>query len=67
MEMIEVNKEKFFECVYPLDIEVSPIGKYPYTSIFKIKGSNKLVGKIIKSGLTYPYTTTYQIEKSFLK
>jgi len=55
--MKEVTKDDFYQVIGPLNVMVSTIGDYPYTSEFRLKDSNILIGRVIprKESSTYPY------------
>lgn len=57
--MKQVTQKEFYDCIGPKDVilKIENPYKYPYTTIFYIKNTNILVGKIIgfipeNSGLT---------------
>ncbi|WP_199153453.1 hypothetical protein [Chromobacterium sp. ASV23] len=41
----EVSKDEFFKAIGPRDVSPTPVGRYPYTSLFKTR-AGAVVGKI---------------------
>ncbi len=39
-----VTKDRFYELIGILDVEVTPEGNYPYVTMFKLKKNHKIVG-----------------------
>jgi hypothetical protein len=42
----EVSRDEFFEVINKLDVHPTPIGRYPYTSLFKMR-DGRVVAKIV--------------------
>jgi hypothetical protein len=66
----EVTKEEFYNFIGPLDacISIENEYSYPYTSLWKLRGGNRLIGKTIDSytdGIknNYPIISRYYIIK----
>lgn len=45
--MKSVSREYFFSKIRELNVSVAPKGSYPYGTLFKLKNSNKIIGKSI--------------------
>jgi len=62
----EVSKDEFYNIVGPLDVTLSTLGNYPYTTEFKLR-HGRLVGKTVDSYAgehSWPVVTRYYISCS---
>lgn len=53
----EVTSEEFMRVIGPQDVHPTPVGKYPYTSLFKDR-QGRVKGKIVSEGIAV-ITNTY--------
>lgn len=56
--MQEVSQEAFYDKINPLDVIVSCVGKWPYTSLFKTRYTQTEVGRVTQNDI-YPIKNTY--------
>ena len=48
--MKKVNKDSFYKKIGDLDVIVSVIGNYPYTTLFLIRHTRKEIGRVVDHG-----------------
>ena len=59
----EVSKDEFYNIIGPLDVTLSALGNYPYTTEFKLR-HGRLIGKAVdsyKGEYFWPVVTRYYI------
>ena len=45
--MKEVTIDEFYKAIGPLDVVLSAVGDYPYTTEFKMRNSGTIKGKVV--------------------